>query len=79
MAYRVELLQKQTDSIRIPPQIMYIPRNASMKSMKARMNTTLAKLKPMETHLFWRYLEDLRNIEGKISNNGYTGLFPVIN
>lgn len=80
---RVELLQKQTNSIGIPLNIMFIPEMPTMEVYEDMMNTALTKLKlEGNTHSIFGdiFLEDLRQYrEEKLSELGFIGHFPLWN
>lgn len=80
---RVELLQKQAESIGIPLEIMYIPEMPTMEVYENVMTNTLTKLKASgNTHSIFGdiFLEDLRKYrEEKLATMGFLGHFPLWN
>ena len=80
---RVELLQKQAESIGLPLEIMYIPEMPTMEVYENVMTTTLTKLKTAgNTHSIFGdiFLEDLRKYrEDKLAEMDFLGYFPLWN
>ncbi|AWG22497.1 ATP-binding protein [Flavobacterium faecale] len=78
---RVELLQKQAESIGIPLQIMMIPEMPTMEAYEAVVNQHLIRLKERGvTHSIFGdiFLEDLRQYrEDKLATQGFKGIFPL--
>lgn len=78
---RVELLQKQADSIGLPLEIMQIPEMPTMEVYEEVMQNTLAQLKNNGiTHSVFGdiFLEDLRKYrEDKLHSIGFEGVFPL--
>jgi uncharacterized protein (TIGR00290 family) len=78
---RVELLEKQAESIGIPLEIMQIPEMPTMEVYESVMQQTLEKLKKQDiTHSVFGdiFLEDLRQYrEDKLATLGFEGVFPI--
>jgi len=78
---RIELLEQQAQSIRLPLEIMQIPEMPTMEVYEKVMQETLAKLKKQGvTHSIFGdiFLEDLRKYrEEKLAEIGFTGVFPL--
>lgn len=78
---RVELLQKQAESIGIPLEIMEIPEMPTMEVYESVMQQTLEKLKNKGiSHSVFGdiFLEDLRQYrEDKLATMGFEGVFPI--
>jgi uncharacterized protein (TIGR00290 family) len=80
---RVELLQKQAQSIGLPLEIMYIPEMPTMEVYENVMTNTLTKLKASgNTYSIFGdiFLEDLRKYrEDKLAEMDFLGYFPLWN
>ncbi|MFC5683545.1 Dph6-related ATP pyrophosphatase [Flavobacterium sp. MAHUQ-51] len=78
---RVELLQQQAESIKIPLEIMEIPEMPTMEVYESVMQQTLEKLKNkgISYSVFGDiFLEDLRQYrEDKLDTMGFEGVFPI--
>lgn len=80
---RVELLQKQAESLGLPLQIVEFSESPTMEEYEATMQKTLEKLKENgNTHSVFGdiFLEDLRKYrEDKLKTLGFEGVFPLWN
>ncbi|WP_406843525.1 diphthine--ammonia ligase [Flavobacterium soyae] len=78
---RVELLQAQAESIRIPLKIMQVPEMPTMEVYETVMTETLTELKNqgiMYSVFGDIFLEDLRKYrEEQLSRIGFEGVFPI--
>lgn len=78
---RVELLEAQAKSIRLPLKIMQIPEMPTMEVYENVMTKTLTELKEQGiTHSVFGdiFLEDLRKYrEDKLAQIGFEGIFPI--
>ena len=78
---RVELLEAQAKSIRLPLKIMQIPEMPTMEVYENVMTKTLTELKEQGiTHSVFGdiFLEDLRKYrEDKLAQIGFEGVFPI--
>ncbi|MDP5198939.1 diphthine--ammonia ligase [Flavobacterium sp. DG2-3] len=78
---RVELLQKQAESIGIPLKILEVPEMPTMEVYEKVMTETLTELKQNGiTHSIFGdiFLEDLRQYrENQLAKIGFTGVFPI--
>jgi uncharacterized protein (TIGR00290 family) len=80
---RVELLQRQAESIGLPLEIVLIPEMPTMEVYEKVMNDTLTKLRSVgNTHSIFGdiFLADLRQYrEEKLELMGFKGHFPLWN
>ncbi|MCD9574022.1 diphthine--ammonia ligase [Flavobacterium soyae] len=78
---RVELLQAQAESIRIPLKIMQVPEMPTMEVYETVMTETLTELKNqgiMYSVFGDIFLEDLRKYrEEQLARIGFEGVFPI--
>jgi len=78
---RSTLLQQQAQSLGLPLERIFIPRNASIEEYESEMEITLTKFQQdgVSSVVFGDiFLEDIRKYrEEKLSQIGMTGLFPL--
>lgn len=78
---RRELLERQADSLGLPLEKIYIPRNASNEAYESRMRTILERYlkEGIDSVAFGDiFLEDLRQYREKnLAQIGMKGLFPI--
>ena len=78
---RRELLERQADSLGLPLEKIYIPRNASNEAYESRMRTILERYlkEGIDSVAFGDiFLEDLRHYREKnLAQIGMKGLFPI--
>lgn len=78
---RSTLLQQQAQSLGLPLERIFIPKNASIEEYESKMEITLTKFQQdgVSSVVFGDiFLEDIRKYrEEKLSQIGMTGLFPL--